>query len=69
MPFFLRARRAAELNPSAASTGLRDRRVLSLPPLRVSALEQNATNVRMSWFWKRERLPYFEGCEWHPDEG
>ena len=68
MPFFLRARRAALLEPAKASAGFSDKRRASLPRLRVLDLELNHTNVRMSWWWKQERASYFEGCEWHEDE-
>ncbi|KAL1503882.1 hypothetical protein AB1Y20_012345 [Prymnesium parvum] len=68
MPFFLRARRAAVLEPQAASPHITDPRVRSLPPLRVSDLEANVRNVRMSWFWKQDGMGYYDCCEWHPDE-
>jgi isopenicillin N synthase-like dioxygenase len=66
MPFFLRARRMAYLDPACASCGSADERILALPRLRVSDLERNVGNVRSSWFWKR--LHYFAGCEWHAEQ-
>ena len=66
MPFFLRGRRVALLEPAIASPGLDNERVYSLPPLRVLDLEMNVGNLRMDWFWKRERRRYFHGIEWLP---
>ena len=61
MPFFLRARRAASLQPGLASPRLLSAR--ALPPLSVVALEDDEggtatqTGLRQRWSWKQ--TPYF----------
>lgn len=62
MPFFLRARRAALLQPGRASPGIG----ASLPPLRVADLEANVGNLRSRWPWKQ--AGYFENSEWFAEE-
>lgn len=53
MPFFLRARRAAVLQPALASPGVAAAR--GLPSLSVCDLEEDEGGVRQRWSWKRAR--------------
>lgn len=61
MPFFLRPRSGAVLDPAAASPGAP--RASELRPLRTADLEANADGVRSRWPWKADE--YYRGATWY----